>query len=119
MRSVSDFSEIKNQDDCIVEEFLQRQKATYLLDFHDLIKFFGAGGGAKAVLCGDHPGGKISISDGDGGHVAERHAKVTRRGSTVRFRCGRTRFARSEMRWSTIFLAGERLRISMRRGGVI
>jgi len=32
-------SEIKNQDDRIVEEFLQRQKATYSLDFHDLITF--------------------------------------------------------------------------------
>lgn len=31
--------EIKNQDDRIVEEFLQRQKAAYLLDFHDLISF--------------------------------------------------------------------------------
>lgn len=31
--------EIKNQDDRIVEEFLQRQKATYALDFHDLIAF--------------------------------------------------------------------------------
>ena len=31
--------EIKNQDDQIIEEFLQRQKATYALDFHDLIWF--------------------------------------------------------------------------------
>ncbi|MDE7297515.1 MAG: UvrD-helicase domain-containing protein, partial [Lachnospiraceae bacterium] len=31
--------EIKDQDDQIVEEFLQRQKATYSLDFHDLISF--------------------------------------------------------------------------------
>ncbi|MDE6875435.1 MAG: UvrD-helicase domain-containing protein [Lachnospiraceae bacterium] len=31
--------EIKNQDDQIIEEFLQRQKATYSLDFHDLISF--------------------------------------------------------------------------------
>lgn len=31
--------EIKTQDDRIVEEFLQRQKATYSLDFHDLIAF--------------------------------------------------------------------------------
>ena len=31
--------EIKRQDDRIVEEFLQRQKATYSLDFHDLIAF--------------------------------------------------------------------------------
>lgn len=31
--------EIKNQDDRIIEEFLQRQKATYSLDFHDLIAF--------------------------------------------------------------------------------
>ncbi len=31
--------EIRNQDDRIVEEFLQRQKATYSLDFHDLISF--------------------------------------------------------------------------------
>lgn len=30
---------IENQDDRIVEEFLQRQKATYSLDFHDLISF--------------------------------------------------------------------------------
>lgn len=32
-------NEIKKQDDRIVEEFLQRQKATYSLDFHDLIAF--------------------------------------------------------------------------------
>lgn len=32
-------NEIKNQDDSIIEEFLQRQKATYSLDFHDLISF--------------------------------------------------------------------------------
>lgn len=32
-------NEITNQDDRIVEEFLQRQKATYSLDFHDLISF--------------------------------------------------------------------------------
>lgn len=32
-------NEIRNQDDRIVEEFLQRQKATYSLDFHDLIAF--------------------------------------------------------------------------------
>ncbi len=31
--------EIRDQDDRIVEEFLQRQKATYSLDFHDLIAF--------------------------------------------------------------------------------
>ncbi len=31
--------EIKDQDDRIMEEFLQRQKATYSLDFHDLICF--------------------------------------------------------------------------------
>ena len=31
--------EIKNQDDRIIEDFLQRQKATYSLDFHDLISF--------------------------------------------------------------------------------
>lgn len=31
--------EIKDRDDQIVEEFLQRQKATYSLDFHDLIAF--------------------------------------------------------------------------------
>ena len=31
--------EIKDQDDRIIEEFLQRQKATYSLDFHDLISF--------------------------------------------------------------------------------
>jgi len=31
--------EIKDQKDQIVEEFLQRQKATYALDFHDLIVF--------------------------------------------------------------------------------
>ncbi len=31
--------EIKGQRDLIVEEFLQRQKATYSLDFHDLIAF--------------------------------------------------------------------------------
>ena len=30
---------IKKQDDQIIEEFLQRQKAAYLLDFHDLIAF--------------------------------------------------------------------------------
>ncbi len=30
---------IENQKDQIVEEFLQRQKATYSLDFHDLISF--------------------------------------------------------------------------------
>lgn len=29
--------EIRNQDDRIIESFLQRQKATYSLDFHDLI----------------------------------------------------------------------------------
>ena len=32
-------NEIKDQDDRIIEEFLQRQKATYSLDFHDLISF--------------------------------------------------------------------------------
>ncbi|WP_300713667.1 ATP-dependent helicase [uncultured Acetatifactor sp.] len=32
-------NEIKKQDDRIIEEFLQRQKATYSLDFHDLIAF--------------------------------------------------------------------------------
>ena len=32
-------AEIKDQDDRIIEEFLQRQKATYSLDFHDLISF--------------------------------------------------------------------------------
>ncbi len=32
-------TEIRTQDDRIVEEFLQRQKATYSLDFHDLIAF--------------------------------------------------------------------------------
>lgn len=32
-------SEIKNQDDELLEEFLQRQKATHSLDFHDLIAF--------------------------------------------------------------------------------
>ncbi len=32
-------NEIRNQDDRIMEEFLQRQKATYSLDFHDLISF--------------------------------------------------------------------------------
>ncbi len=32
-------SEIKDRDDRIIEEFLQRQKATYSLDFHDLISF--------------------------------------------------------------------------------
>ena len=32
-------SEMKEQDDNIIEEFLQRQKATYSLDFHDLIAF--------------------------------------------------------------------------------
>lgn len=32
-------NEIRNQDDRIIEEFLQRQKATYSLDFHDLIAF--------------------------------------------------------------------------------
>ncbi len=32
-------AEIRNQDDRIIEEFLQRQKATYSLDFHDLISF--------------------------------------------------------------------------------
>lgn len=31
--------EIKNQDDRIIEDYLQRQKATYSLDFHDLIAF--------------------------------------------------------------------------------
>lgn len=31
--------EIKDQNDQIIEEFLQRQKATYSLDFHDLISF--------------------------------------------------------------------------------
>ncbi|MCI9102421.1 MAG: GTPase Era, partial [Lachnospiraceae bacterium] len=31
--------EIKNQDDRIIEDFLQKQKATYSLDFHDLISF--------------------------------------------------------------------------------
>jgi len=31
--------QIKNQEDKIIEEFLQRQKATYSLDFHDLIAF--------------------------------------------------------------------------------
>lgn len=31
--------EIKDQDDKIIEDFLQRQKATYSLDFHDLISF--------------------------------------------------------------------------------
>ncbi|MDE7205267.1 MAG: UvrD-helicase domain-containing protein [Lachnospiraceae bacterium] len=31
--------EIKKQDDHIIEEFLQRQKATYSLDFQDLIAF--------------------------------------------------------------------------------
>ncbi len=31
--------EIKKQDDQIIEEFLQRQKATYSLDFQDLIAF--------------------------------------------------------------------------------
>lgn len=31
--------EIKSQEDRIIEEFLQRQKATYSLDFHDLIAF--------------------------------------------------------------------------------
>lgn len=30
---------IRNQDDQIIEEFLQRQKATYSLDFHDLIAY--------------------------------------------------------------------------------
>lgn len=30
---------IRNQDDQIMEELLQRQKATYSLDFHDLIAF--------------------------------------------------------------------------------
>lgn len=30
---------IQDQDDRIIEEFLQRQKATYFLDFHDLIAF--------------------------------------------------------------------------------
>lgn len=30
---------IKNQDDEMIEEFLQKQKATYSLDFHDLIAF--------------------------------------------------------------------------------
>lgn len=30
---------IQDQDDRIIEEFLQRQKATYSLDFHDLIAF--------------------------------------------------------------------------------
>ena len=32
-------NEIRNQDDRIIEAFLQRQKATYSLDFHDLIAF--------------------------------------------------------------------------------
>ena len=32
-------SEIKDQDDRIIEDFLQRQKATYSLDFNDLIAF--------------------------------------------------------------------------------
>jgi len=32
-------TKIKNQEDQIIEEFLQRQKATYSLDFHDLIAF--------------------------------------------------------------------------------
>lgn len=32
-------NEIKDQDDRIIEEFLQKQKATYSLDFHDLISF--------------------------------------------------------------------------------
>ncbi|MDE7324888.1 MAG: UvrD-helicase domain-containing protein, partial [Lachnospiraceae bacterium] len=32
-------NDIKDQDDRIIEEFLQRQKATYSLDFHDLISF--------------------------------------------------------------------------------
>ncbi len=32
-------SKIEDQDDQIIEEFLQRQKATYSLDFHDLIAF--------------------------------------------------------------------------------
>ena len=31
--------EIKDQDDKIIEDFLQRQKATYSLDFHDLLSF--------------------------------------------------------------------------------
>lgn len=31
--------EIRNQDDRIIEDFLQKQKATYSLDFHDLISF--------------------------------------------------------------------------------
>ncbi len=31
--------EIRDQDDRIIEEFLQRQKAAYLLDFQDLISF--------------------------------------------------------------------------------
>lgn len=31
--------EIRTQDDQIIEELLQRQKATYSLDFHDLISF--------------------------------------------------------------------------------
>ena len=31
--------DIKNQDDRIIEEFMQKQKATYSLDFHDLISF--------------------------------------------------------------------------------
>lgn len=31
--------EIKNRDDQIMEEFMQRQKATYSLDFHDLLAF--------------------------------------------------------------------------------
>lgn len=31
--------EIKTQDDVILEEFMQRQKATYSLDFNDLISF--------------------------------------------------------------------------------
>ena len=31
--------EIRNQDDRIIEEFLQRQKATYTLDFHDLLEY--------------------------------------------------------------------------------
>ncbi|MCI8797450.1 MAG: UvrD-helicase domain-containing protein [Dorea sp.] len=32
-------NEIRNQDDRIIEDFLQKQKATYSLDFHDLISF--------------------------------------------------------------------------------
>lgn len=31
--------QIRNQDDRIIEEFMQRQKAIYALDFHDLLSF--------------------------------------------------------------------------------